>query len=189
MRTIALLTLCVTHSNGFSPSDFPSHRPSETTLFASRRDVVSAIPVALLLPILSSPAVAEEGDLTSQLFNPDGSPKEGVETEAKERTVEFSWDFSKDLLVSEDGQNIGTTQSGKQVILRYKFPFKWSDGKDGDGIYFDRSEGTNAKACKRITVFQAEGNADIERLKKASLVGVAKSVGAPHGIIAKTLQG
>ncbi|KAL3944415.1 MAG: hypothetical protein SGBAC_001493 [Bacillariaceae sp.] len=183
MRTtspLCILALCVNLSNGFMSHEVPTtQRPISTTLSASRRDIMSAIPAALLLPILSSPVNAEEGDLISQMFNPDGSPKEGVETEAKERTIEFSWDFSKDLSLSEDGQNIGTTQSGKQVNLKYKFPFKWSDGKDGDAIYYDRTEGTNAKACKRITVFQAEGSADIERLKKASLVGVAQSVGAP----------
>ncbi|CAJ1954424.1 unnamed protein product [Cylindrotheca closterium] len=183
MRTttpLCVLALSASQSSGFSFHHITRiQRTSETTLSASRREVI-AIPAVLLLPaILSSPVNAEEGDLTSQMFNPDGSPKEGVETEAKERTVEFSWDFSKDLSLSEDGQNIGTTQSGKQVKLKYKYPFKWSDGKDGDVIYFDRSEGTNAKACKRVTVFQAEGDADIDRLKKASLVGVAKSIGAP----------
>ena len=145
---------------------------------------MSTVPAAvcsLLLPTL--PAFADGGDdMMSQMFNADGSLKEGVESEAKERLVEFSWGFSDNLALCQDGVNIGDTKPGDQVRLSYKFPFKWSDGKGSDEIYFDRSEGTNAKACKRITVFQAPGTADIKRLSKATTVGVAKSVGAPDSL-------
>lgn len=114
--------------------------------------------------------------------NPDGSLKDGVEAEAKERLVKFDWDVSDLLSLSEDGSNVGETKSGSQVQLSYKFPFKWSDGKDGDQIYFDRSEGTNAKACKRITVYQAAGKAEVKKLEKASSIGVAKAFDAPESL-------
>jgi hypothetical protein len=152
---------------------------------AARREVLSFVTGALgsLVLLPTSSAVADEdGDLQSQLFNPDGSLKEGVESEAKQRLVEFSWDVSDQSALSEDGFNLGGTKAGSQVRLQYNFPFKWSDGKGGDEIYFDRSEGTNAKACKRITVFQAPGKADVKQLEKATTIGVAKALGVPEDL-------
>jgi hypothetical protein len=133
------------------------------------------------LPTLPATAVAagEEEDLTSKLFNPDGSTKEGVETQAKFRDVDFSWDVADQLVFRIDGTNQGDTKSGSQIRISYRFPFKWSDGKDGDALYFDRSEGTNGKPCKRIIVYQAAGKADMKRLEKAATAGVAKALDVP----------
>jgi hypothetical protein len=129
------------------------------------------------LPTL--PAMAEEGDLTSTLYNPDGTTKEGVEVQAKFHDVDFSWDVADQLALRIDGSNQGDTKSGSQIRLSYRFPFKWSDGKDGDELYFDRSEGTNGKPCKRIIVYQAAGKADVKRLEKAAVTGVAKALDVP----------
>jgi hypothetical protein len=177
-KILLILPALVSNSKGFHT--LLSTKSSMVTCQASRRDIIAAIPagvVSLLLPTL--PAFAEE-DLTSQLFNTDGSLKEGVDSEAKERNVQFSWNFSDNLALSQDGTNAVSTKEGNQVSLSYNYPFKWSDGKDGDVVYFDRSEGTNAKACKRVTVFQAPGKVDMKRLSKATTVGVAKSINAPE---------
>jgi hypothetical protein len=150
---------------------------------AARREFLSHIGISSLvfLPTLTVSAAAEEdgGGLISKLFNPDGSVKEGVQVEAKERTVAFSWDVSDKLALSVDGTNQGDTKSGTGIRLSYILPQKWSDGSDGDVLYFDRSEGANVKACKRITVYQAPGLADMSRLEKAATVGVAKSLDVP----------
>lgn len=180
-QILFVLATAVTNSHCFSSTFSWKQKTTTLTCHASRRDIVSTIPAALLLQVFPAFA-AEEGDLASQLFNVDGSLKDGVESEAKERSVEFSWDYSDNLILSEDGKNVGEAKLGNQVRLSYSFPFKWSDGKDGDDVYFDRSEGTNAKACKRITVFQAPGKADMTQLSKASTVGVAKSIGAPDSL-------
>lgn len=129
-------------------------------------------------------------DLTSQLFNPDGSLKEGVESEVKFRKVDFSWNAAgvddDGLTVNRDGVNIvtsgggGSAASQNAVKITYELPLKWSDGKDGDPIYFDRSEGTNAKACKRITVYRAPGPIDADRLEQATKLGVAKAFEVPR---------
>jgi hypothetical protein len=183
VQSIFVLSTVLASSHCFTSniSGKPQQTSKAVVCHASRRDIVSTIPAALLLQIL--PAFADEdGDLTSQLFNDDGSLKEGVESEAKERSVEFTWDYSDNLVLSQDGTNVGETKQGNQVCLSYKYPLKWSAGKDGDEIYFDRSEGTNVKACKRITVFQAPGKAELNRLSKATTVGVAKSIGAPDSL-------
>jgi hypothetical protein len=157
----------------------------DITCQAARRDVVASVVGGMCSLVLSPtlPAVAEdEVDLTSTLYNSDGSVKESVESEAKQRLIEFSWDASDQLAMSQDGVSIGETKSGSQVRLSYECPTKWSDGKGGDEIYFDRSEGVNAKACKRITVYQAPGIFDIKNLEKATTIGVAKALNVPEGL-------
>jgi hypothetical protein len=147
----------------------------------SRRDMLSSLlpsSAVLLLPI--APTIASENDdLTSQLFNPDGSLKEGVDSEVKFRKVEFRWDPSQELAMNQDGVNIGNTKPGSKIRLSYEYPLRWSDGEGGDPIYFDRSEGTNAKACKCITVYQSPVLYDKQRLEAASSIGVAKALDAP----------
>jgi hypothetical protein len=136
------------------------------------------------LPVSNAWAASgEDTDLTTQLFNPDGSLKEGVVEEAKQRLVEFKWDSSEQGLLNQDGLNLAGTSFGSQIRLSYEYPEKWADGKtDGVEIYFDRSEGINAKACKRITVFQAPGTADPKRLQKATTIGIAKALDVPESL-------
>jgi hypothetical protein len=136
-------------------------------------------------PVWSAARAAEEGsDLTGTLFNPDGSVKEGVESEAKFRTVSISWDETQDdsFTSNIDGSNVGSTRSGSDVRLSYRLPAKWASGDKpgGDELYFDRTEGVNAKACRRITVFRAAGGNVLEsRLERATTVGIAKALGVP----------
>ncbi len=150
---------------------------------ASRRDVLSLlVPAGLtsagLIAGMES-AVADDIDLTSQLFNSDGSLKEGVESQVRYRSVKFMWDQSDSLAINQDGMNVQDTKSGSQFALSYEYPMRWSDGKDGDPIYFDRSEGINKKATKRITLYQAAGKASDDRLEKATTTGVAKALDVP----------
>jgi hypothetical protein len=116
----------------------------------------------------------EEQDLASQMFNPDGSLKEGVTSEvAKTRIVDFKWDPSDAVLVNLDGENMANISSGSQVRISYELPGKWGTGKD---LYLDTSEGVNLPACKRITVYKAPGKASIDRLEKATTIGVGNAL-------------
>lgn len=155
-----------------------------TVCEATRRDALSTMSgfsSLVFLPDLQA-AADDDKDMTSQLFNSDGSLKVGEVEEAKQRHVKLKWDLSENALSSVDGVNAAGTNSGSQVALSYQLPEKWSDGKDGNEIYFDRSEGINAKACKRITVFQAPGIVDSKRLQKATTIGVAKALDVPESL-------
>jgi hypothetical protein len=115
-------------------------------------------------------------DLTAQMFNPDGSLKEGVSTEmAKSKLIAFEWGLSESKLVNIDGKNVEGTTSGSNVRISYELPNKWGRGSD---IYIDTSEGVNSPACKRITVYKAAGKASADRLDKASTIGVGTALEA-----------
>jgi hypothetical protein len=178
---LALLFLSFWYSHALHPLVQPQRVACSAT---SRRDLLSALfPSSLVLLLPVEPSVASENDdLTSQLFNPDGSLKEGVESEVKFRKVEFRWDPSQELAINQDGVNIGNTKPGSKLRLSYEYPLRWSDGKGSDPIYFDRSEGTNAKACKCVTVYQSPGISDEKRLKEASAIGVAKAFDFPKDL-------
>lgn len=166
-----------------SPKILGSSLRPKTSIHASRREIMigfGGLSSLILSPITYS--VAEEGDMTSKMFNEDGSLKDGEVKEAKQRSVEFKWDGTENGRLSEDGLNKEGTSPGSQVTVAYEFPEKWSDGRNGDEIYYDRSEGTNAKACKRITVFQAPGKADMKQLQKATTIGVAKTLNVPESL-------
>jgi hypothetical protein len=94
----------------------------------------------------SKVARAEEGgDMTSQLFNPDGSLKEGQVEEAKFKTVGISWASGSDTYsINIDGSNAAGTETGSQVRLSYKTPEKWQQKDDG---YYDKSTTNLDKVC------------------------------------------
>jgi hypothetical protein len=133
----------------------------------------------------------DNNDLTSTIYNSDGTLKEGVESEVKYRDVSFTWGQSDEISIHEDGADTSKTSSttkssesdttgSSQYTLSYQIPMRWSDGKDGDLVYFDRSVGVNSKAAKGITIFQAPGKANIDRLQKATTIGVAKAMDVPE---------
>ena len=113
-------------------------------------------------------------DLTSQLFNPDGSLKDATtETEAKFRSVELAWDATEKFGMAVDGQNLAGTPSGSSVLLSYQLPEKWVE--NGSDLYSDRTA-AGAKACDRITVYRAPGAANLQQLEKASTMGIGKAL-------------
>jgi hypothetical protein len=124
----------------------------------------------------------EEGDLTSRLFNPDGSLRDpNIVTEAQERSVSLSFPVSKAsnefaISVSTDGSQPKTENTS--LNISYKLPTKWnSDQSSQLPLYYDSSEGKNGKACNRITVYSVTApKLDTSVLEKASKVGVAKSL-------------
>lgn len=110
-------------------------------------------------------------DLTSQIYYPDGSLKEGILSEvAKTKLVEFKFDQSPETLqVNLDGENVEGTNTGS-VKISYELPDKWGKG------YIDTSEGVNAPVCKHITVYKAQGISSSDRLEKATTIGVGKAL-------------
>lgn len=178
---VALATSpCHAFQNGYAKQN--SFGRKSVTCSASRRNVFSLV-VPATLALLTTPPDAlasDSDDLTSQMFNSDGSLKEGVESEVKFRDVRFQWDQTDAFAINEDGTNVQGTKSGSQYTISYQYPLRWSDGSDGDPIYFDKSEGINSKAAKRVTIYQAAGETTPDRLEKATTIGVAKALNAPE---------
>ena len=140
-------------------------------------------------------AIENEDDLTSAMFNPDGSLKEGVESEAKFQKVEFVWDGSSssldDYLIYVDGSD--ATNQGflggekeKTVKVSYELPIKWkgpSQMKDANRVrdlYTDLTiQAANkepVKALTSITIYQSPGLVEEKRLETASTIGIAKAL-------------
>ena len=155
-------------------------RDSCSACYASRRDILSMIvPATLASASVMAPSEPSYADLTEEMFNADGSLKEGYESDVKFRDVSFVWDQSDAFAMNTDGINAQDTPKGSQYTLSYQYPMRWSDGNDGDPIYFDRTEGINRKATKGITIYQASGKATSDRVEKATSIGVAKAFDVP----------
>mmetsp|Transcript_3838 Transcript_3838/g.8469 ORF Transcript_3838/g.8469 Transcript_3838/m.8469 type:complete len:353 (+) Transcript_3838:112-1170(+) len=127
------------------------------------------------------------GDLTSQLFNPDGSLRDpNMVVEAKESAVNLPFSIPStidgvSINVATDGAKQSTAEEGASTNLKasYKIPLKWNqDATSQLPLYYDSSEGKNGKSCDRITVYSATApkGLDMSTLEKASRVGVAKSL-------------
>ena len=159
-------------------------RETDRRSFLSRimAGFVISLPAAAGSVLCSIPAAAEaiEEDLTSKLFNADGSLREDatIQTEARERTLEWKWDVSDQLAVNIDGSNANGTSSGSAVKLSYNLPEKWERSSDSDR-YLDQSQGANLPACNRITVYRAPSKASMDRLSKATRIGVASALDIP----------
>jgi hypothetical protein len=154
--------------------------PSDKERIGGRRGFLGQIALvgSVLVASPSLPAKAEEDLLATTLYNPDGSLREDIEVEAKFRTVEVSWDPSDELLLNVDGVNSGSTSKGSKIKLTYELPEKWGvgTGTGQDGLYLDKSEGVNARALERITVYQAPGTVPLGQLEKATKIGIAKAL-------------
>jgi len=118
--------------------------------------------------------------MTKQLFNEDGSLKEGEVEEAKFRTVDIAWaDLSESegkYLFSIDGK---ASDSGSKVRLSYKVPEKWQQDSDG---YYDKSTTGTLKACERITVYRAPFKVNPEQLVKAATIGIGEALYVPEDL-------
>lgn len=169
-------------------SDAAAPIETDRTVVSRRSALQTVGGIATILPFLSASTVASadessqsSADLTSQLFNPDGSLKDSatIEVEAKSRTVSTTFPSGagdltpgKQALVSVDGSK--PAAEGGSVKVSYDLPEKWGEPSTG---YLDKSEGVNAKSADAITVFQLAGPAEVKTLDKASTVGVAKALG------------
>ena len=122
------------------------------------------------------------GDMTKQLFNEDGSLREGEVEEAKFRTVDIAWpglsESDGKYLVCEDGK---APDSGSGVRLSYKVPETWQQQANG---YFDKSKssGTTNKVSEKITVYRAPGRVSLDRLAKAATIGVGEALFVPDNL-------
>lgn len=131
------------------------------------------------------PTIANAGDLTSQLFNEDGSPKEEI-IGAQDNTINLPFSLPTNINgisinVATDGQSASpsTSEATTNVNASYKLPLKWNqDATSKLPLYYDSSEGKNGQSADRITVYSisAPDNLDMKTLDKASTVGVAKSL-------------
>mmetsp|Transcript_22053 Transcript_22053/g.36304 ORF Transcript_22053/g.36304 Transcript_22053/m.36304 type:complete len:344 (+) Transcript_22053:37-1068(+) len=124
-------------------------------------------------------------DLTSQLFNPDGSlkdPNAVIVAQEKEVVIPFSIPASPDSVIvnlSTDGSSPPASDSATNIKATYKVPTKWNqEATSSLPLYYDSSEGKNGQSCDRITIYSvsAPKNIDMSTLEKASKVGVDKSL-------------
>lgn len=131
----------------------------------------------------------EEGDLTSQLFNPDGSLRDpNSVVAAQENAVVLNFPIPTNdginFILSTDGANpISSTTANASANIKasYKLPLKWNRGESSTlPLYYDSSEGKNGKSCNRITVYSVTKPPneilDMTVLEKASKLGVAQSL-------------
>lgn len=133
-------------------------------------------------------AAEEQEDLTSQLYNPDGTLKDPTMAEAKETTVDLSFIIppnpdSTHINIVMDGIQLTSSSvsdvTSTNVKAFYNLPIKWKRNESPQlPPYYDASEGKNGQACNRITVYSIStpNNLDMTTLEKASKVGVAKSL-------------
>ena len=150
---------------------------------------------SLSLPSITNAAedyIYERGakdDLTSQLYNPDGTLKDPTMAEAKETTVNLSFMIpsntdSTHINIAIDGiqstsSSVSDDVAATNVKAFYNLPIKWKRNESPQlPPYYDASEGKNGQACNRITVYSIStpNNLDMNTLEKASKVGVAKSL-------------
>lgn len=128
--------------------------------------------------LVSSANADDDGDMTSKMFNPDGSLKEGIveSTEVAFQNIQRSFGST-----SSDESDTTSTQTS------YLIPTTWkpSDSTTSNENYLSYTESTlkvfdgapTETACNSITVYQAPGlftNSKV--LEKASTIGVAKSL-------------
>jgi hypothetical protein len=172
-------------------------------LAAAPTDARAALATADPVGSLAADNDDNSDDLTFQLFNTDGSLREGVESEAKFRTFAVDWSrqevASNQRLVNVNGvdqspSSISTDSSIQQqesaeagfsgIRVTYDLPDKW--GSSGSDLYLDRND-NNLKACNRITVYQAPvattgAVVDYRLLEKAATTGIAKALDVPSDI-------
>jgi hypothetical protein len=187
MKILAVAILLGIHTRisvAFAYRNSPRIPPKriEPSLFSvrtvgNRRDWFSSIVGVSIGLIGTTPtgsyAVAddENDDLTSRLFNPDGSLRDkNTETQAKFTTTAFSWDAeSATQHLNVDGTNIRTA-AGSSVRLKYELPEKYTTTAASKNL--DRG----ATEYEHITIYQPPGNVAAERLEQASALGIANAL-------------
>lgn len=157
-----------------------THALQPASPLQDRRNFLATATAATGIGLLGQqPAFADDSDLQSQLYNPDGSVKDDVQKEAKERTLVFDWKTSDTGVVQVDGTIVvgdnnnegGGDDASSVVKVSYKLPEKWRDG------YIDTTEGVNKKALNHVYLYQAPGGLMEEKqLQRASQLGVTKAL-------------
>ena len=137
-----------------------------------RRSFLASSATLLLSPLVQVSNV-EGADLASTLYNPDGSVRDDVVKEAKERLVRFSWGIEEQGIQQVDGIS-NAASTGNSIEVSYKLPDKWISNEKG--MYIDPSEGVLAKAADHIYVYQAPGLVKPKDLERASTIGVGKAL-------------
>ena len=197
---VAVLIVSLKQSISFAPSTTRQpistrlHSTHENLIGQERRNFLAKMLIASGSILTPQIAIAEE-DLTSQLFNADGSLKEGAmnglsakELEAKDKAVDVIFPIvSNDAaIVSIDGEGVAE-KSDKNIKATYNVPEKWTAAPD----YLDTLLSSRERACDRITVYQVPGTfKDFSVLEKATTIGVAKALGfasVAKGVLPKTL--
>jgi len=141
----------------------------ETGVISRRQHILATIQSAAILtmPLISR---ADSEDMTTQLFNEDGSLKdETIQKEAKFRKVELNWDSSSRWMV-QDVQTSSSDDPKSPIRLSYDLPDKW------ESSYFDPER--KAAACSCITVYRS----DVSPLERATQTGVGKALAVPTNL-------
>lgn len=165
-----------------------------------RRDFLISMAVAAPILLEQSDCRAKEvlptDDMTSTFFNPDGSLKEGVDSEARFQKIDIVWDPStaaeNRYLINVDGIDVTNNDSTSvsstngRVKISYELPLKWkgpsrSGESSQENLYLDwtvkqDAEGAVVKALSSIIVYQAPGVVKMEQLEKASSTGISKAL-------------
>lgn len=177
------------HSTTEQNLDLEDNDPDPTRLRRSvvqtRKGFISAsIGLGTFLHAAVASAQDDESDMTTQLFNPDGSLKEGsnLSTEATFRSITTlfpdSTPPSGNPLVATDDKGIDLPSDVKGTVkVTYKTPEKWSPTETS--LYTDTTNGVNLSACDRVQVYQTSVPNSKKVLEKATTVGVAKSLMVP----------
>jgi len=173
-------TKTTTKTKTTTPTPSVGRREALTSAFSTLASSVVAVAV---VAVVGAPAasVADDYDLTSRMFNPDGSLRDsvGVETEAKTRTVELTFPSGGGgdvLFAAVDGTVPSAAGGGGGgVKVTYNLPAKWT--ASGPNLYLDTSEGVNAPVASRISAYVLPGPADPKTLQRAATIGVSKALG------------
>jgi len=216
--SLLVLTILALKAVAFSPSPLSlicSKSPSINTNYSrqfslssvnddanvivmNRRNFITAGLVSQILwtPLLQ-PAAADEGDLTSQMFNEDGSLKavlngksqSDLEAKSRKIVINFPTEINDKAIVSADGRKVSAGENeGKFLKVTYDVPEKWTDAPD----YIDTLLASGEKACDRIVVYQVPGIfKDFTKLDAATTIGVAKALSVDSlesGVLPSTLK-
>lgn len=170
---------------------------NDSFITASRRKFLQDTGLAhIVLSQLIQQAEASEGDLTSQMFNDDGSLKavingkspSDIEAKSLKIMINFPNQYTETAVVSVDGEKITTSFNENETIkVSYEVPQKWTAAPE----YIDTLLASGEKACERIAVYQVPGTfKDLTRLDKATTIGVALALGVSSledGVLPKSL--
>jgi hypothetical protein len=194
-----------------TPSSSASSKVSFGKSIIPRRDVYAigvtggggtlSVVLPLLLGLPESAAAdaptteqsSSSSDLTTQLFNTDGSLKQEMDAQAKFRQicVQLDNDSTTPTIVVDGKQQSSTSSSSfgsssppAQVKVTYQIPESWSSSPPP---YVNTN--TQQEVCQKITILRVPNPDPATTLKKATQIGVAKALRLPSLYQAADLVG